>query len=380
MLRDAVNPSLGGCGQIFLICTPRRLGICAAPNPVHGANDQRVRSELMNTTMSSISSRPDDRDTPSAPGGVVTVRERLTDWSAMAQGAFATNTLRAWKADWEVFTESCRVYRLVALPAAPKTVRAFVFECLGKGKKPATVRRYVSTIGRAHRAAGAADPTTSEEVRLALKEMGRNSNARQKQARGLVWKEIETFLSIEPRNLRDIRDRALVAVAYDTMCRREELVSLKVGDIANAADGSGSILIRRSKTDTTGEGATAYLSPLTMRLLSQWLSQAGIKEGAIFVRVLGQTGVGTSLTPQNVMTILRKVGQWIGFDRNEWERISGHSCRVGAAQDLLALNMDLPSVMQAGRWTDTRMPMRYGERVLAARGGMARAAKAQGRV
>ena len=36
--------------------------------------------------------------------------------------------------------------------------------------------------------------------------------------------------------------------------------------------------------------------------------------------------------------------------------------------------------MQAGRWKDTRMPTRYGERVLAARGGMARAAKARGRV
>lgn len=72
----------------------------------------------------------------------------------MAKGAFSTNTLRAWRADWEVFAESCRVFRLESLPAAPKTVRAFVFECLGKGKKPATVRRYVSTIGRAHRASG----------------------------------------------------------------------------------------------------------------------------------------------------------------------------------------------------------------------------------
>jgi hypothetical protein len=40
-----------------------------------------------------------------------------------------------------------------------------------------------------------------------------------------------------------------------------------------------------------------------------------------------------------------------------------HSARVGAAQDLMALNMDLPSVMQAGRWRDTRMPMRYGESI-----------------
>jgi integrase/recombinase XerD len=149
----------------------------------------------------------------------------------MATGAFSVNTIRAWRADWAIFVESCRAYRLESLPASPKTVRAFVFECLGKGKKPATVRQSVSTIGRAHRASGVADPTTSsEDVRLALKEMGRNSTGRQKQARGLVWGEIEVFLTIEPRNLRDIRDRALVAVAYDTMCRREELVSLLILD------------------------------------------------------------------------------------------------------------------------------------------------------
>jgi integrase len=170
-----------------------------------------------------------------------------------------------------------------------------------------------------------------------------------------------------------------VAVAYDTMCRREELVSLLVEDIAEAADGSGSVLIRRSKTDTTGEGATAYLSPLTMQLVSQWLKESGLKSGAVFVRVHGAAGVGDRLTAQNVSAAFRKVGEWIGLEMAEWKKLSGHSPRVGAAQDLLALNIDMASVMQAGRWKDTRMPMRYGEKVLASRGGMARAAKSQGR-
>jgi integrase len=306
--------------------------------------------------------------------------ERLSDWSGMAAGALAANTLRAWRADWEIFGEFCRTFRLERLPAVPKTVRDFVFDCLSRGKKPATIRRYVSTIGRAHRASQVLDPTASEEVKLALKEMGRRAPARQTQARGLVWKEIEAFLSVAPRNLRDIRDRALVAAAYDTMCRRKELVSLLVEDIAEASsDGSGSILIRKSKTDVTGEGATAYLSPLTMRLVSEWIKESGLKDGPLFVRVLGPSSVGIVLTAQNVNAILRKVGKWIGLEREDWERISGHSARVGAVQDLLALNIDLASVMQAGRWKDTRMPMRYGERVLASRGAMARAAKAQGR-
>ena len=59
--------------------------------------------------------------------------------------------------------------------------------------------------------------------------------------------------------------------------------------------------------------------------------------------------------------------------------VSGHSVRVGATQDLLALNIDLGSVMQAGRWKSTRMPMRYGEAALASSSGMARASLVQGR-
>jgi hypothetical protein len=46
---------------------------------------------------------------------------------------------------------------------------------------------------------------------------------------------------------------------------------------------------------------------------------------------------------------------------------------------MLALNIDLASVMQAGRWKTTAMPMRYGEDVQAGLGDMARTAKAQGR-
>jgi hypothetical protein len=113
--------------------------------------------------------------------------------------------------------------------------------------------------------------------------------------------------------------------------------------------------------------------------VTAWLLASKLKSGPLFARVVGRDGIGDPLTAQIVTTVLRKVGQWIALPEEEYRRISGHSARVGAAQDLLALNIDLASVMQAGRWKDTRMPMRYGEKVLASRGGMARAAKSQGR-
>ena len=81
----------------------------------------------------------------------------------------------------------------------------------------------------------------------------------------------------------------------------------------------------------------------------------------------------------SVAEIFKRVAGFVGMEPKDVAQVSGHSVRVGATQDLLALNLDLASVMQAGRWKSNRMPMRYGEHVLAARGGMARAAEAQGR-
>jgi integrase len=171
----------------------------------------------------------------------------------------------------------------------------------------------------------------------------------------------------------------LVAVAYDTMCRREELVSLLVKDIAEAGDGSGSILIRRSKTDTTGEGATAYLSPLTMRPVGERIKESGLKAGPIFVRVHGATGVGTSLTPQNVMTILRKVGQRIGLER---ERV-GEDFRALVPCGCCSRSPGVEhgfAIRDAGRKMDGHEDAHaVREKVLAGRGAMARAAKSQGR-
>jgi hypothetical protein len=75
----------------------------------------------------------------------------------------------------------------------------------------------------------------------------------------------------------------------------------------------------------------------------------------------------------------KRVAKWVGMTLEESREVSGHSIRVGATQDMLALNIDLASVMQARRWKTTAMPMRYGEDIQAGLGGMARTAKAQGR-
>ena len=303
----------------------------------------------------------------------------LVAWDVMAKPAYSPNTHRAWKADGAIFQAFCDQRGFEFFPATPQTVHAFILECQRLGKKPATIRRYLGTITRAHAAAGLVTPCASDPVRLALKEMGQTSSARQRQAYALGWTEIKDFVQYAGTGLRPARERALLCVAYDTMARRSELVALNFEDVTLLPNGSGTVLIRRSKTDTVGQGATAYLSRETVRHLQVWLTIAGINEGALFRRLIGRNRIGERLHADIIADIYKRIARNIGMPATRVAQVSGHSIRVGATQDLLALNIDLASVMQAGRWKSTVMPIRYGEEVLAARGGMARAAEKQGR-
>jgi len=51
---------------------------------------------------------------------------------------------------------------------------------------------------------------------------------------------------------------------------------------------------------------------------------------------------------------------------------SGHSTRIGAAQDLAAANVSLVNIMTAGGWRDPTMPAHYSRAQAAEQGGMAR--------
>lgn len=313
----------------------------------------------------------------------------MRQWWERAQGAYPENTRKAWACDWAVFIAFCRSLNTFPLPATPETIATFVGQCRIEGKKPATVQRYLSTIALAHRVAKLMNPCDDEAVRLELKAFTNAVGVRQRQARALGWAEIKKFLETAGDSLPATRERALICVAYDTMARRSELVAFDLGDFQFLTDGTGRALIRRSKTDQAGEGNAAYLSRTTVRYLKLWLDAADIKGGAVFRRVIGrgtittdQDGrgrIGKRLRVDAIAQAFKRVAQWIKMPANEVAQVSGHSIRVGATQDLLALNIDLASVMQAGRWKTNRMPMRYGEHVMAARGGMARAAKEQGR-
>ena len=97
------------------------------------------------------------------------------------------------------------------------------------------------------------------------------------------------------------------------------------------------MLIRRSKTDQVGEGNTAYLARDTVRWLQIWLERAGISEGAVFRRLVGRGRVGERLNVDAVALTFKRVAGFVGMAPEDVEEINGHSIRVGATQDPLAL-------------------------------------------
>ena len=104
-------------------------------------------------------------------------------------------------------------------------------------------------------------------MRPALKAMVLSVPTRQRQARALGWHNISRFLEAAGDSLEDLCEIAVLCGAYDKMVRRAELVALDREDIHYAMDGSGTVVIRRPKTDRTHEGANATPAPDTLRHL-----------------------------------------------------------------------------------------------------------------
>ena len=92
----------------------------------------------------------------------------------------------------------------------------------------------------------------------------------------------------------DARNRGLLAVAYDTLLRRGELVALQVSDIVEEIDERRRVLVRRGKADPKGRGAVVYLARDSVALVREWRARSGVSEGRLF-RSLSRGAVGERL-------------------------------------------------------------------------------------
>lgn len=349
--------------------------------------------------------------------------------------AAAPNSIRALRQDLEDFDLWCRRHNRLPFPALPSAVAGWLRSRAEAGAAPASLVRYKASVAKAHRLLGLEDPARHELPRLVIAAHRRKVGSQQKQARALRFRGAvkdpvqDTPRGIHVRALLDsvddsptgLRNRALLSTAYDTGLRASELVAIQVADMLEAIDPEARLLaIGRHKGDQDGEGATAYLSPRSVRAIDTWLKIAGITDGPIFRRVavrryaarpprkalkprdlsgraiwdprkfvakeaaaarteyqIGDKALHPgSLTPI-YRTMIREALEKNAFgdlDKDQAAlligQFSSHSTRVGLNQDLFAVGETLAGIMDALRWRTAKMPLAYN-RNLAAEAGAA---------
>ena len=217
----------------------------------------------------------------------------------------------------------------------------------GSGASIATLRLASSAIAKAHEWARHESPCRDRGVCASLKGWGRRLAKPQRQAGALTADVLAVIrlTAVQPRKRgrgheteeqapqRGKFDVALVAVLSDAGLRRSEAAALTWGDVQRWDDGSGRITVIRSKTDVEAAGAVVAVIPAAMRALDA-IRPVGLG-GAVKV-----FGLSESQIARRVKAIAKAAAL------ADWELFSGHSGRVGMAQN----GAPTHEIERQGRW------------------------------
>jgi integrase len=330
---------------------------------------------------------------------------------------WAANTRRAFLSAVQIWEEWCTRRSVPVHGATGQHMARFVRE-LARLEYPqspndwfpaqrriASIEAYLVHLKTAYSLLGHTSPTSDPQVRADLKVIRKQQGSRQRQAvplryKGEVSELSDPAIGISIANLlkgcgkdwTGLRDAALLQVAYDTACRRSELVAMRIEHLTFDPDGSGSIEIPRAKTDQSGEGTYRYLSPASCTALQVWIARGKLGGfGPIFRPIKTDfTGEpisipGRALHPNSITLILKAIvlrAQAHGHlsltdgEVKDWLRsASSHSFRVGKLQEHIAAGDDIGPIAQAYAIKDARTVMRYGARLRAKSGAAARLAE-----
>lgn len=287
----------------------------------------------------------------------------LPDWRSefkRLEGAYAPSTMRSYYSDVGIFVSWCEKRSLVPFPASVETVCQFL-EAQAPGKAPSTVKRRLYAIRKIHRLLRLSDPTWDEDINLTFRRIRRAKHSRPKQAKGMTKDYLEKFLAVQPNSPWGLRNRAMISLGYDLLTRRSELVALATKDIELRDDGTLSALIRRSKADPYGMGRIAFTSARTATLVQTWLDWRGPDVAPLFCPIYQGIPIDRALGTSTIKRLIKNSARQAGLDHKEVNDFSGHSMRVGAAQDLLCAGHDTAAIMRAGGWKSVNVLARYLE-------------------
>lgn len=276
--------------------------------------------------------------------------ERVEELRAASK---SDNTRRAYLSDWRRWQQWCAAHELVAIPAHPATVAAYLAD-QAPGVKVSTLTRHLATIAKAHNTAGVPNPCRETLVRDTLAGLRRERGVSRDEAPGLLSEQLRTTLEALGTDRASSRDRALLLLGWCGALRRSELGALTWGDIAPDPDGLV-LTLRRSKTDQEGAGRLVGIaresSPAVcpVAALEGWRRELeGAEPGAVapgapvFPRLTRWGAVlPGALSGQAVAQVIQRRTHAAGLPT----RYRGHSLRKGLVQAAKLAGVGDSSVM-----------------------------------
>ncbi|WKL21291.1 site-specific integrase [Agrobacterium tumefaciens] len=294
--------------------------------------------------------------------------EAVSDLSDAAldygRAALSSNTMRAYRGDWQDFQDWCAARDRSHLPATPATVANYASSLAEAGKKVPTIARKLAAIRFFHRGAGLDNPTDNAGVAAILKGIRRTVGTAARQKAPATVDVIHAMMvRINADSLQGKRDRALLLLGFAGAFRRSELVAITVEDLTFSDEGVD-VFLPKSKTDQEAKGqSVAILNGKALKpadRLKEWLQAAGITSGPIFRRFnRGDRLTGETLTDQAVALIVKKYADAAGFDVAS---LSGHSLRAGFVTSAAENRASISRIMEVTRHRDPRTVETYVRR------------------
>jgi site-specific recombinase XerD len=281
-----------------------------------------------------------------------------------AENEKAASTRRAYRADFSAFEAWCTARGLCSLPASPQVVAWHISAIACDGLSASSIGRRLAGIAYAHKLTKLPSPTGSDDVRVILAGIRRTLGTAPKRKAAATAERIKLMVNACPATMIGLRDRALLAFGFAGAFRRSELVALQVSDLEEVPDGYR-VIIRRSKTDQTGEGAEIVI-PRGLKIrpvaaLQEWLQAAAIAEGYLFRAVhRGGHVRAWGLRGADVAAVVKQYAEKAGLDPQEF---SGHSLRAGFVTSAAESGASILKIQETSRHKSTDVLAGYVRRV-----------------
>lgn len=235
---------------------------------------------------------------------------------------------------------------------------------------PSTVRRRLanwSTLTKWRGLDGAfASPAPKSAVRLSVR--ATPSRRARKSAKAVTGDVLAKLLATcATESLRDLRDRAILMVAFASGGRRRsEIASLRREQLTveppiEVPDGpplpSLAIHLGRTKTTSGEQDDVVYLTGRPVEALNAWMKAAKIDSGSVF-RGIGRWGTISkrAIDPQSVNAILKQRAVIAGLEPGEF---SAHGLRSGYLTEAANRGIPLPEAMEQSRHRSVQQASSY---------------------